>query len=93
MNMTWMEWYNSLWKPSWTPAPATIGLIWQILYPIIILVPDRLGTTTPGMSPHQAISEGHCYRMKLVIGPYVEFVEFQVVLRKVITAHTEKRLG
>lgn len=35
--MTWMEWYNSLWKPSWTPAPATIGLIWQILYPIIIV--------------------------------------------------------
>ena len=35
--MTWMDWYNSLWKPSWTPAPATIGLIWQILYPIIIL--------------------------------------------------------
>jgi hypothetical protein len=19
--MTWMEWYDSLWKPSWTPAP------------------------------------------------------------------------
>ncbi len=35
--MTWMEWYNSLAKPIWTPAPATIGLIWQILYPIIIL--------------------------------------------------------
>lgn len=34
--MTWMEWYNSLEKPAWTPAPATIGLIWQILYPVII---------------------------------------------------------
>lgn len=34
--MTWMEWYDSLIKPSWTPAPATIGTIWQILYPIII---------------------------------------------------------
>lgn len=33
--MTWMEWYNALAKPSWTPAPRTIGLIWQILYPII----------------------------------------------------------
>jgi tryptophan-rich sensory protein len=33
--MTWMDWYNSLAKPSWTPSPATIGLIWQILYPII----------------------------------------------------------
>jgi tryptophan-rich sensory protein len=32
-----MEWYNSLAKPAWTPAPATIGLIWQILYPIILL--------------------------------------------------------
>ena len=35
--MTWMEWYDSLWKPSWTPQPSTIGLIWQILYPIIIV--------------------------------------------------------
>lgn len=33
--MSWLEWYNSLAKPSWTPAPATIGLIWQVLYPII----------------------------------------------------------
>jgi tryptophan-rich sensory protein len=32
-----MEWYNSLVKPSWTPEPATIGLIWQILYPIIFV--------------------------------------------------------
>ena len=35
--MTWMDWYNGLAKPSWTPAPATIGLIWQILYPIILI--------------------------------------------------------
>jgi benzodiazapine receptor len=35
--MTWMEWYNSLAKPSWTPAPATISLIWMILYPIILI--------------------------------------------------------
>ncbi len=34
--MPWLEWYNSLSKPSWTPAPGTIGLIWQILYPIIL---------------------------------------------------------
>lgn len=33
--MHWMEWYNSLAKPSWTPAPSTIGTIWSILYPII----------------------------------------------------------
>ena len=33
--MTWIEWYNSLEKPAWTPAPSTIGLIWTILYPII----------------------------------------------------------
>jgi tryptophan-rich sensory protein len=32
-----MTWYNSLEKPAWTPAPATIGLIWQILYPIILI--------------------------------------------------------
>ena len=35
--MTWIEWYNSLAKPDWTPSPPTIGLIWQILYPIIIV--------------------------------------------------------
>ena len=34
--MTWIEWYNSLAKPSWTPAPSTISLIWMILYPIIL---------------------------------------------------------
>jgi len=35
--MEWMDWYNSLQKPAWTPEPATIGLIWQILYPVIIV--------------------------------------------------------
>ncbi len=31
-----MEWYHALAKPSSTPAPATIGLIWQFLYPLIV---------------------------------------------------------
>ncbi len=35
--MTWLDWYNSLAKPSWTPAPSTISLIWTILYPIIFV--------------------------------------------------------
>lgn len=35
--MTWMDWYDSLVKPSWTPAPSTISLIWTILYPIILI--------------------------------------------------------
>lgn len=35
--MDWMTWYDSLWKPAWTPAPSNIGLIWQLLYPIIIV--------------------------------------------------------
>lgn len=35
--MNWLDWYHSLAKPSWTPAPATIGLVWQILYPVIIV--------------------------------------------------------
>ncbi len=35
--MNWLDWYNSLTKPSWTPPPTTISLIWRILYPIIIL--------------------------------------------------------
>jgi len=32
-----LPWYNSLAKPSWTPSPSTIGTIWQILYPIILV--------------------------------------------------------
>ena len=35
--MSWKEWYDSLIKPTWTPEPGTIGLVWQILYPIILL--------------------------------------------------------
>lgn len=35
ITMNWMDWYDALEKPAWTPAPATIGLIWQIIYPII----------------------------------------------------------
>ena len=35
--MSWIEWYSSLAKPGWTPAPATIGLVWEILYPIILV--------------------------------------------------------
>lgn len=35
--MSWMEWYNALHKPSWTPAPATIGRIWSLLYPVLFL--------------------------------------------------------
>lgn len=35
--MPWIDWYNSLEKPSWTPEPATIGMIWQIIYPIILI--------------------------------------------------------
>lgn len=35
--MSWMDWYNSLAKPSWTPEPPIIGLIWQVLYPIILV--------------------------------------------------------
>jgi translocator protein len=32
----WQTWYNQLKKPSWTPSGQTIGVIWSILYPIII---------------------------------------------------------
>ncbi len=34
--MEWMTWYDGLEKPTWTPSPSTIGLIWQLLYPIIV---------------------------------------------------------
>lgn len=35
--MDWMTWYNSLEKPGWTPSPGTIGVIWRVLYPIILV--------------------------------------------------------
>jgi len=35
--MDWMAWYDALEKPSWTPSPSTIGLIWNVLYPIILI--------------------------------------------------------
>ena len=35
--MTFMTWYNGLEKPSWTPEPEFIGLVWQILYPVILI--------------------------------------------------------
>ncbi len=35
--MTWIDWYNTLAKPAWTPSPPIISLIWTILYPIILV--------------------------------------------------------
>ncbi len=35
--MNWTQWYDGLIKPSWTPQPSTIGLIWQCIYPIIFV--------------------------------------------------------
>ena len=35
--MDWRTWYDGLAKPAWTPAASTIGLIWTILYPIILV--------------------------------------------------------
>ncbi len=32
----WQAWYEALIKPTWTPSAGTIGLIWTILYPIIL---------------------------------------------------------
>ncbi len=33
---TWKAWYDGLIKPSWTPPGSTIGIIWSILYPMIV---------------------------------------------------------
>ncbi|HEY4260476.1 MAG TPA: TspO/MBR family protein [Schlesneria sp.] len=35
--MPWMDWYNHLAKPAWTPSPSTISLIWTLLYPVIFM--------------------------------------------------------
>ncbi len=31
-----MDFYSELIKPSWAPAPPVFGIVWSILYPIII---------------------------------------------------------
>jgi tryptophan-rich sensory protein len=33
--MDFRTYYDALAKPSWTPSPQTIGLIWTVLYPVI----------------------------------------------------------
>ena len=43
-------WYASLAKPEWTPAPSTIGLIWTIVYPIILVT---FGVALVGMARGQ----------------------------------------
>ena len=48
--MSWIEWYDSLAKPSWTPAPSTIRLIWMILYPVIFASFGRFGPSGKNMS-------------------------------------------
>ncbi|MFO0908106.1 MAG: TspO/MBR family protein [Isosphaeraceae bacterium] len=35
--MNFMTWYQGLAKPGWTPSPPIIGMIWNILYPIILI--------------------------------------------------------
>lgn len=32
----WQQWYSALIKPEWTPSGQVIGIIWSILYPLII---------------------------------------------------------
>lgn len=32
------DWYEQLNKPSWAPQPQVFGIVWSILYPIIIAV-------------------------------------------------------
>lgn len=36
-DLTRWEWYERLSKPKWTPPGSTIGTIWSLLYPIIIV--------------------------------------------------------
>ena len=33
--MEWLQWYDALAKPSWTPDPDTIRVVWAVLYPVI----------------------------------------------------------
>jgi tryptophan-rich sensory protein len=33
-----MDFYDTLVKPTWAPAPPVFGIVWSVLYPIIIVV-------------------------------------------------------
>lgn len=35
--LTRWEWYERLAKPRWTPPGSTIGMIWSLLYPVILV--------------------------------------------------------
>jgi tryptophan-rich sensory protein len=75
-NMTWLDWYNSLSKPGWPPVPGTIGLVWHILYPIILI--------SFGFVFVQAIwKHYHCVAMAQV--PYFIWVSLARVLQLSIT--------
>lgn len=37
-DLTRWEWYDRLAKPEWTPSGSTIGTIWSLLYPLILVV-------------------------------------------------------
>lgn len=35
-SLPFREWYELLQKPAWTPAVATIGTVWSLLYPLML---------------------------------------------------------
>lgn len=80
-----MTWYNALEKPSWTPAPSTIGTIWTILYPIIMV--------TFGFVVVQAIRRKVPWRVLIPIGvnvlSNVLFTPIQFGLRNLVLASVD----
>jgi hypothetical protein len=66
--MTWMTWYSSLAKPSWTPSPSTIGLVWQILYPIILFPVSHPHFNAIDGSPVTMIPVAHMRPSMLIPG-------------------------
>ncbi len=68
--MPWLDWCNSLAKPNWTPAPSTIGLIWQILLPDLrrhVRLRVRAGEpmTNPEFHPARPTSRIFCVLFRL----------------------------
>lgn len=37
------QWYQMLAKPGWTPSGGTIGTIWSVLYPLILIAAVATG--------------------------------------------------
>ena len=61
-------------------------------HPLIILKPDRLYETAPGMGLINAGTDRQDYRVGFIIGPGFQLVLIKIILCPIITGHAQERL-